>query len=245
MAPPLRSLDLFSGIGGLTLALEGVARPMAYCEIEPAAVAVLLDRMTRGSLPRAPICPDVRLMTPQWVHEHASGTPQAIVAGFPCIGFSLAGKRNGYQNEQSGLFSHILRLLDEHQSIQFLFLENVSQFLHDGLGRAVNELHNKRRFDLRWCLAEARDVGAPQRRRRWFCFGCKPWHLLGHSDLMIMKHMLDVGNWNPGTALPAPVDWWQRPRATARTPRPKAPVLGHRYLATPSRLTALGLRCCT
>ena len=30
---PLRSLDLFSGIGGLTLALRGAARPRAYCDI--------------------------------------------------------------------------------------------------------------------------------------------------------------------------------------------------------------------
>ena len=133
MAPPLRSLDLFSGIGGLTLALKGVARPVAYCEIEPAAVAVLVDRMKGGGLPKAPICPDVRLLTPQWVRENARGAPQAIVAGFPWIGFSLAGKRDGYQNEQSGLFSHILRLLDEHKSIEFLFLENVAQFLHGGL----------------------------------------------------------------------------------------------------------------
>ena len=30
----LRSLDLFSGIGGLTVALRGVAEPVAYCDID-------------------------------------------------------------------------------------------------------------------------------------------------------------------------------------------------------------------
>jgi hypothetical protein len=30
--PALRSLDLFSGVGGITLALSGIAEPVAYCD---------------------------------------------------------------------------------------------------------------------------------------------------------------------------------------------------------------------
>ena len=54
----LRSLDLFSGIGGLTVALRGVVRPVAYCDIDSAAQAVLADRMKQRLLPRAcvPTC---------------------------------------------------------------------------------------------------------------------------------------------------------------------------------------------
>lgn len=37
---PLRSLDLFSGIGGLILALQGVAEPSAFCDIDPAAQGI-------------------------------------------------------------------------------------------------------------------------------------------------------------------------------------------------------------
>ena len=29
----IKSLDLFSGIGGMTLALKGIADPLAYCEV--------------------------------------------------------------------------------------------------------------------------------------------------------------------------------------------------------------------
>ena len=60
----LRSLDLFSGIGGLSLALKGLCEPLCYCEIEPAAQAVLQDQMRRGAfLPRryAPMCAPSRL----------------------------------------------------------------------------------------------------------------------------------------------------------------------------------------
>ena len=54
----LKSLDLFSGIGGITHALRGIAEPVAYCDIEPNSRAVLEANMRRGNLPRAPIAHD-------------------------------------------------------------------------------------------------------------------------------------------------------------------------------------------
>ena len=107
----LKSLDLFSGIGGLTLALTGVVKPLAYCDIEPNAIAVIRDNMATGNLPRAAISTDVRTLNRKWLSENVSGkdsTPDAIVAGYPCTGFSLVGKRDGYQNEQSGLLSGLV-----------------------------------------------------------------------------------------------------------------------------------------
>lgn len=58
----MNGLDLFSGCGGLTLALAPWVRPAAYCEIDPAARAVLLGRMADGELPIAPIWDDVRTL---------------------------------------------------------------------------------------------------------------------------------------------------------------------------------------
>ena len=144
----LKSLDLFSGIGGLTLALTGVAKPLAYCDIEPTAIAVIKDNMsTLGNLPRAAISTDVRTLDHKWLKENVTGmdaTPDAIVAGYPCTGFSLVGKRDGYENEQSGLFSEICRIIDQNKSIKYCFFENVSQIVHDGMKTFVNELHRKR-----------------------------------------------------------------------------------------------------
>ena len=56
----LNGLSLFSGIGGIDIALSEWVRPVAYCEIEPYAAAVLFSRMADGSIPIAPIFPDVR-----------------------------------------------------------------------------------------------------------------------------------------------------------------------------------------
>lgn len=58
----LNGLDLFSGIGGLALALSPWVRPIAYCENDRYAQGVLLSRMRDGGLPVAPIWDDVRTL---------------------------------------------------------------------------------------------------------------------------------------------------------------------------------------
>jgi site-specific DNA-cytosine methylase len=44
----LRSLDLFSGVGGMTLALRGIAEPVAYCDSSPEACRL------PSQIPRSP-----------------------------------------------------------------------------------------------------------------------------------------------------------------------------------------------
>jgi hypothetical protein len=60
LADMLNGLDLFSGIGGLTLALAEWVRPIAYCENDRYAQGVLLSRMREGAIPISPIWDDVR-----------------------------------------------------------------------------------------------------------------------------------------------------------------------------------------
>lgn len=167
---PLRSLDLFSGIGGLTIALNWVAEPVAYCDSAPSAQRVLRARMDDGGLPRAPVCSDVCNLDSKWLRKHAGtgARPEAIVAGFPCVGFSIIGKRQGFDNEQSALFFEMLHVIDAFR-VNALFLENVPQILKDGMATLVTELAQKRGFELRWCLFSACEAGAPHRRTRWYC----------------------------------------------------------------------------
>jgi transposase-like protein len=58
----LHGLDLFSGIGGISLALSPWVRTVAYCENDSYAQAVLLSRIADGHLPAAPIWDDVRTL---------------------------------------------------------------------------------------------------------------------------------------------------------------------------------------
>jgi len=167
----LKSLDLFSGIGGLTHALRGFAEPVAYCEWDADCLDVLEARIQSGDLPNAVMYDDVNFLSAE---KHLCDKKvDIIVAGFPCIGFSNLGKRKGLENEQSGLFFHVMRLADELQP-DYLFLENVPAILSNGLHEVATEI-TKRGYDMRWhvCHAGTIDPGAPQERKRWFCLCSK------------------------------------------------------------------------
>ena len=169
----LKSIDLFSGIGGITHALRGIAQPVAYCEIDEHAQAVLRKNMLRGNLPEAPICDDVRSLDRKWLRKHVgSSKADIVVGGFPCVGFSVAGSRDGLRNEASGLFYEMVRVADEARA-PAIFMENVPHVLNIGMHAILEELSAHGFDDVRWCILSANDVGAPHLRKRWFCLALK------------------------------------------------------------------------
>lgn len=157
----ISGLDLFSGIGGLTLALREWVRPVAYCEIDPYPRGVLLSRMSDGQLPVAPIWDNVQTL-------RGSILPRIdiIYGGFPCQDISVAGNGKGLEGERSGLFFEICRLIDECRPT-FVFLENVPAIRTRGLKDVCSEL-SSRGYDCRWTMLSAAEVGANHRRNRWW-----------------------------------------------------------------------------
>src|SRR5216684_872072 len=89
-------LDLFSGIGGITKALEGYVQPVAYCENDRYAQGVLLSRMANGDLPNAPIWSDILTLRGAMLPR----TPEIIYGGFPCQDISVAGRGKGLDGER-------------------------------------------------------------------------------------------------------------------------------------------------
>lgn len=154
-------MDLFSGIGGITLALSEWVRPIAYCDIEPYSQQVLLSRMLEGKLPRAPIWNDVTTL-------RGTDLPKVdiIYGGFPCQDISVAGIGKGLEGKRSGLFFEIMRLAKEIKP-KFLFLENVPAITSRGLETVIREI-NEIGYDARWCCLSAAEVGANHKRERWW-----------------------------------------------------------------------------
>ena len=103
----LNGLDLFSGIGGITLALQKYVKPITYCEIDRYCQGVLISRMQDGQLPIAPTWDDVTTLRA----EHIKPRPDIIYGGFPCQDISVAGTGVGLAGKRSGLFFEIIRLV--------------------------------------------------------------------------------------------------------------------------------------
>lgn len=163
----LNGLDLFSGIGGITLALGEWVKPVAYCEIDQYAAGVLFSRMLDGSLPTASIFPDITKLTGEILPNI-----DIIYGGFPCQDISSAGLKAGLEGERSGLFFEIVRLARELRP-RFIFLENVAAITVRGMERVISEW-TALGYDCRWTILSAAAVGAPHRRERWW--------LLAHAD---------------------------------------------------------------
>jgi DNA (cytosine-5)-methyltransferase 1 len=158
----LNGLDLFSGIGGLTIALEPWVRTVAYCENDRYAQAVLLSRMRDHSICRAPIWDDVRTLR----GDMLAGGVDFICGGFPCQDISVAGNGAGLGGSRSGLFFEIIRLTRELRP-RFVFLENVPAITLRGLDRVLLEF-TALGYDCRWTIVSATEMGAPHIRERWF-----------------------------------------------------------------------------
>lgn len=164
----LNGLDLFSGIGGLTLALAPWVRPIAYCENDRYAQSVLLSRMHDGLIPGCPIWDDVRTLRA----DALPVVPDIVYGGFPCQDISVAGRGAGLGGERSGLVSEVFRLVGELRP-GFVFLENVPAIRTRGADVVTGELA-RLGYDARWTVVSAEEVGAPHLRKRWFCLAADP-----------------------------------------------------------------------
>src|SRR5690606_20414386 len=121
-----RVVGLFAGIGGIELGLQRAGHHAdLLCEIEPAAQAVLSERF-----PGIPLHGDITTL------DQLPASTTLLTAGFPCQDLSQAGRTAGIGGRNSGLVSHIFRLL-EHRRVPWLLLENVSFMLRLARGNAM------------------------------------------------------------------------------------------------------------
>jgi len=158
-----RLLDLFSGIGGFSLAarMAGGYETVAFCEIDPFCRTVLAKHW-----PGVTIHDDITKIDP-------AALPDADIwtGGFPCQDISCAGKGAGLHGSRSGMFFEIVRLLHGvRRRPDWLLLENVPAILGRGLDRVLDELAGAG-YTCWPVVMGAWSVGAPHKRDRVWIVG--------------------------------------------------------------------------
>lgn len=162
----LRLLDLFSGIGGFSIALNSIASTVGYCEIDPNCKKVLEKNMNAGNIDVAPIFNDVCKISKE---DLIKIKPNIITAGFPCTDISSANPNGiGLKGEKSGLFKEILRIIDFYNHIDILLLENSPRIIDKGF-KYIKYSLVKRGYIVKFCIINAKQVGALHKRERWYC----------------------------------------------------------------------------
>jgi len=160
----MKSLDLFSGIGGMTLKL-GFDTTM-YCEKDPYARSVLKKRMEEGTIKKAPIHEDVTTLT---------DIPDIdiITAGFPCQDLSIVGHQKGFEGKKSVLFYEVERIAKLKRP-EFIYLENVNHILNmPNVWKIILHRLASLGYDITWTIIGGCNVKIPQRRLRWFLLAKK------------------------------------------------------------------------
>jgi len=153
-----RIAGLFAGIGGLEFGLHAAGHTaVTMCEVWQPARAVLAGRF-----------PDIQIEDDVRTFQTLPDDTDVIVAGFPCTDLSQAGRTAGIGGAQSGLVSHVFRLVD-HNHPRWLVLENVRNMLPLDGGRAMHHLVSElesRKYDWAYRVVDSRFTGVPQRRQR-------------------------------------------------------------------------------
>ena len=149
--------SLFSGIGGLDLAVEAATggRVIWQAEVNPWRRSVLARHW-----PHVKRFEDVREIRG---HERK---PEIICGGFPCQDISGAGRREGICGPKSGLWSEFARII-RALGPRIVIVENVAALTVRGLDRVLGDLASIG-FDAEWSSLRASDAGATHRRRRTF-----------------------------------------------------------------------------
>lgn len=185
----MNELALFAGAGGGLLGSRLLGwRTVCAVEIEPFCIEVLCRRQEEGHLEAFPIWDDVRTFDGRpW-----RGKVDVITAGFPCQPFSVAGKRQGADDERNG-WPDTVRIIGEVQP-RWCLLENVPGLLaHQYYGTILGDLAVCG-FDARWCVLGSRRLGG-------HCSGKRLWIVAentaagGLRQRRIRPHTLGEGSW--------------------------------------------------
>ena len=104
----LRSVDLFSGCGGLAYGLRHFCHTVLYAEIREACQLALQSNMKRGYLHEAPIISDVRDVP---MMENVD----IVCAGFPCKDVTSIGSGRGLRGKHSSLLIDTVAVIQKLQ----------------------------------------------------------------------------------------------------------------------------------
>jgi DNA (cytosine-5)-methyltransferase 1 len=172
------AISLFSGAGGDTLGLKRAGyNVIAFSEFKKPAIATHLKEFPNSTL----ISPESITNIPDEVFETYTGI-DIIFAGFPCQGFSNAGKKKADdpRNELVHEFVRVTLIIKP----RYIIGENVSGLLsrtgHDPVTNSerpvidiIRDLFANIGYNIEYKVLHATDFGVPQERKRLIIVGSK------------------------------------------------------------------------
>lgn len=166
----LTCASFFAGVGGIDRGFEnaGIFKTIYANEFDPYPV-----RTYEKNFELKVDCRDINK-----VHVDEIPDFDVMLAGFPCQAFSIAGRRQGFDDEKGRgtLFFELVRIFKAKQP-QIIFLENVKNLVgHDGGNtfRVILEELEKESYHVKFAVLNAMQYGnIPQNRERIYMVAFK------------------------------------------------------------------------
>lgn len=165
----IKMIDLFSGAGGLTWGFfKNNFSPVETIEFCPKALDTYNYNFKTNALPQDVTDKNViNSITKKWKNN-----VDIIIGGFPCQGYSLAGKRNP-DDPRNQLYKYTIEIIDKVKPKIFL-LENVKGILSMENGRVIDKIIKSLKEKNYYCnflLVNSQNFGVPQKRERIIFIG--------------------------------------------------------------------------
>lgn len=180
--PDMKALSLFSGCGGDTLGLQRAGfEVVAFSEFNKQAIATHLSNFPESVLLEDPKTKSTDITKlPDSIFEPYKDQIQIIFAGFPCQGFSRAGKKNTTdpRNQMFRQFVRVAKIVNP----PFIIGENVTGLLSMKSGPKEEDpsmldiiigSFAEIGYKMTYKILEADDFGVPQKRKRLLLVGWK------------------------------------------------------------------------
>lgn len=167
MTKQITFLDFFAGIGGFRTAVERLGgKCLGFAEIDKHArqsYKALYNTVGEREWH------DITQVTDAEFAELA-GQVDLINAGFPCQAFSVAGKRQGFEDSRGTLFYEVARAAKAINP-KYILLENVKGLLSHDKGNTVDVIFrtlNEIGYTIDFTVLNSKYFGVPQNRERIF-----------------------------------------------------------------------------
>lgn len=194
----IRVVELFAGVGGFRIGLEGASD--AYQTIwnnqwEPSTKhqdASLVYRTRFGSNGHSNN--DICTIATKDIPDH-----DLLVGGFPCQDYSVAAtlsRSGGIEGKKGVLWWQIYRILEEkgEKRPNYIFLENVDRLINSPATQRGRDFAiilaslSDLGYIVEWRVINAAEYGMPQRRRRTYIVGYR-------KDSVVANKIEDANNW--------------------------------------------------
>ena len=180
----MRYGSVCSGVEAASLAWEPLGwQPQWFSEIEAFPSAVLQHHW--------PDVANLGDMTSEYFRNNTTSV-DLLVGGTPCQSFSIAGLREGLDDERGNLALEFCRIVDR-LTPRWVVWENVPGVLSSNGGRDFGTIVGAMAeigYNVAWRILDAQHYGTPQRRRRIFLVGHLGADERGATAVLLESHSL-------------------------------------------------------